>query len=617
MTQHRGNRSVSWPRVVTGGLPLDLVDQDQALEVITHYANGYASGALALASSNLDHIHQFKSDGTWLARSPATLSERTPTSDALSLDWMTLIDGFPVARTAHRMTGVAWPRLAGSDLIDPVLDLASRHGWTIGFLGGTVETHQALQIAMATRYTDVRVSGYWAPDRKELSDPAAMSRLVSEIAESRAMILVVGLGKPRQEQWIAKYGLQTDARVLLAFGAVVDFLAGRVKRAPRWVANSGMEWAWRLSKEPRRLARRYLIQGPQAYVRLRTHSGGVPASAVPSYSGTHARGEAPPSLEQQQLAGPDESAKVTALVTSTNCPEGMDRLINSLRREAGTIGIRLLVCGDVSKAPHSDTLASYHDVTFVDTSSTKRKIGEILEGISGSEALLFVQPDTELGEGSVRSMLDRLTSPRAGAVVPLVIADDGKIVPTVRRDPTLIGAATDAILGAHFPGRPTWLSETERRMNTYDIPRTVDTANVPAVLVDRDLAHLVWDGSGMASYALDTEFFRRLRDAGRVVWFEPSAIVRLGGGSNETYRRDYPAMTASRASYAEAHMSRIRAMLFRCILILSEGLRSLDPVHRRTAAILINRHALSQRSLDGSSSRVLSVGLHRSSEAPR
>lgn len=150
MTQPLGNRSVNWPRVVTGGLPLDLVDRDQALEVITHYAKGNASGALALVSSNLDHIHQFRSDNTWLARSPATLSRREPNSDAFSLDWMTLIDGFPVARTAHRMTGIAWPRLAGSDLIDPVLDLAAKHRWTIGFLGGTTETHQALQTSMAT-----------------------------------------------------------------------------------------------------------------------------------------------------------------------------------------------------------------------------------------------------------------------------------------------------------------------------------------------------------------------------------------------------------------------------------------------------------------------------------
>lgn len=608
MTQPLGSRSVNWPRVVTGGLPLDLVDRDQALEVITHYAKGNASGALALVSSNLDHIHQFRFDRTWLARSPATLSRRKPDSDAFSLDWMTLIDGFPVARIAHRMTGIAWPRLAGSDLIDPVLDLAAKHRWTIGFLGGTTETHQALQTSMATRHADVPVSGYWAPDRKELSDTTAMSRLVTEIAESGTKILVVGLGKPRQEQWIAKYGLQTDARVLLAFGAVVDFLAGRVKRAPRWVADSGMEWAWRLSKEPRRLARRYLIQGPQAYMRLRTHSGGVPASVGQNCLRTPPARETHVPQELHHLAGPTQRAEVTALITSSNSPEGMERLIRSLRKEAGTTNIRLIVCSDISQVPNARALASCRDVTIVDTSNPNRKFDDILDKISDSEALLFVQPDTELGEGSVRSMLSRL--PRTGAVVPLVIAGDGKIVPTIRREPSIIRAATDAILGEHFPGRPTWLSETERRMNTYDIPRTVDWARVPAVLVDRNLAHLLSDSSGMVPYALDAAFFRRLRDAGRVVWFEPTAKVRLRNGGHETFRRDYPAMTANQASYAEAYMSRFRAQLFRFVLILNECLRSRDPMHRRTAAVLIDRQAWSQGSGSGYSSRLPAEGRH-------
>lgn len=266
------NTSESWPRVIAGGLPLDLVDQARALQVVAHYASGNTTDVLALISANLDHIHHFCDDQSWLNRVPASLDRAASVQAAGSLNWMTLIDGVPLARTAHRMTGVAWPRLAGSDLIGPVLHLASQHGWSVGFLGGTDETHKALMESMRRRRPDVRVSGYWAPDRQELFDPASATRLADQIAAADTTILVVGLGKPRQEQWIENFGLQTDARVLLAFGAVVDFLAGKVARAPRWVADNGMEWAWRLSKEPRRLARRYLLQGPPAYLRLRRDS---------------------------------------------------------------------------------------------------------------------------------------------------------------------------------------------------------------------------------------------------------------------------------------------------------------------------------------------------------
>jgi N-acetylglucosaminyldiphosphoundecaprenol N-acetyl-beta-D-mannosaminyltransferase len=79
-------------------------------------------------------------------------------------------------------------------------------------------------------------------------------------------ILVVCLGKPRQEEWIAEHGYASGAKVCLAFGAAVDFLAGRVSRAPQWMANYGFEWAWGLVREPRRLDRRYLLQGPKAYL---------------------------------------------------------------------------------------------------------------------------------------------------------------------------------------------------------------------------------------------------------------------------------------------------------------------------------------------------------------
>ncbi len=101
-------------------------------------------------------------------------------------------------------------------------------------------------------------------------------------------VLVVCLGKPRQEHWIEQYGPLTGAQVLLAFGAVVDFLSGRIRRAPRWVADHGFEWAWRLGLEPRRLARRYLVRGPVEYLALRrtptTLPGDAPAMSAPVLS---------------------------------------------------------------------------------------------------------------------------------------------------------------------------------------------------------------------------------------------------------------------------------------------------------------------------------------------
>jgi exopolysaccharide biosynthesis WecB/TagA/CpsF family protein len=78
----------------------------------------------------------------------------------------------------------------------------------------------------------------------------------------------VSLGKPRQEIWCARYAAASGAKVCLAFGAAPDFIAGTVSRAPEVLRASGLEWLYRLWLEPRRLARRYLLQGPPALFHL-------------------------------------------------------------------------------------------------------------------------------------------------------------------------------------------------------------------------------------------------------------------------------------------------------------------------------------------------------------
>jgi len=157
--------------------------------------------------------------------------------------------------------------LAGSDLIGPILDLAERDGIRVGFLGGSEETRITLLETLAGNRPSLKLAGVWSPSRAQITDPVASRKLAATVRNHDVQLLVVCLGKPRQELWIEANASATGADVLLAFGAVVDFLAGRVKRAPRWIVDAGMEWAWRLAIEPKRLARRYLVQGPPAYVR--------------------------------------------------------------------------------------------------------------------------------------------------------------------------------------------------------------------------------------------------------------------------------------------------------------------------------------------------------------
>jgi exopolysaccharide biosynthesis WecB/TagA/CpsF family protein len=249
----RRHLPMTWPRVQLAGIATDLFETDDAVGLIIDHALGGRAETLGVVSANLDHLHHFGS-----GRTSAHLERRTVIN--LSLDgrvrWLTLLDGAPLVHRAGELTGRPWPRLAGSDLIEPLLCEAEKEGLSVGFLGGSLETHEALKPLLARRWPALRVGGFWAPSRNQLSDPEASAELAAEIRAEDVDILAVCLGKPRQERWIAEYAQASGAKVCLAFGAVVDFLAGRVNRAPAWVADHSLEWAWRLSLEPRRLARR-------------------------------------------------------------------------------------------------------------------------------------------------------------------------------------------------------------------------------------------------------------------------------------------------------------------------------------------------------------------------
>jgi N-acetylglucosaminyldiphosphoundecaprenol N-acetyl-beta-D-mannosaminyltransferase len=256
--------------VVLGGVRVDLVTESQILSEIEARLRLTSWGAgngkppsrilpLAIASANIDHIHHFGVGG----RHAGSIDQI-----GRSVIWRVLLDGSPLARRSRWLTKRPWPRLSGSDLLEPILDRAVRANASVGFLGGTLQMQDRLLANLKTRYPDLLIAGTWAPTRTQLGDRVGNMTLAADIRASRCDVLVVGLGKPRQEHWIESFGADTDAGVLLAFGASADFIAGAVNRAPAWMRVAGLEWVYRLAREPRRLARRYLIEGPVAVYRL-------------------------------------------------------------------------------------------------------------------------------------------------------------------------------------------------------------------------------------------------------------------------------------------------------------------------------------------------------------
>ncbi|WP_253861821.1 WecB/TagA/CpsF family glycosyltransferase [Mycobacterium asiaticum] len=237
-------------RMVVSGSIVDRCETDEVLSIIGARLGAPSDRGLAVGSVNLDHLHHFRTVGA----GPTGLTE-----------WLLLADGMPIAWRGQLLTAKPWPRVTGADLLPAVLALAETGGHRVGFFGGSNHTHQLLSEHLRQSYPALAVSGMWAPSSSDVESSSAA--LCSAIRAARTDILVVSLGKPRQEQWVDRHGHATGAQVFLPSGGAIDFLAGMTRRAPDWMQRSGLEWLYRLTHEPRRLARRYLMQGPIALLR--------------------------------------------------------------------------------------------------------------------------------------------------------------------------------------------------------------------------------------------------------------------------------------------------------------------------------------------------------------
>ncbi|MBW8826770.1 MAG: WecB/TagA/CpsF family glycosyltransferase [Acidobacteria bacterium] len=250
-------RSAGHRCICLGGQRIDLLRRDQLLKAVGDALDGKRI-PLWLASANLDHLNRFEGK--------ADLFESGPGSQ-----WLVLLDGMPVVWQARRRTGYRWEQLAGSDVLPALLGLCEERSARVAFVGGTDELRERLPAALAVRWPDLCVAGHWTPAREVVENEEASREMAAELAAANVDLLVVGLGKPRQERWIHEHGAATGARVTAAFGASTEFIAGVQQRAPEAMSRLGGEWAYRLCKDPRRLARRYLIEGPMGLAKLLTH----------------------------------------------------------------------------------------------------------------------------------------------------------------------------------------------------------------------------------------------------------------------------------------------------------------------------------------------------------
>ena len=175
---------------------------------------------------------------------------------------LSVVDGQPLV-WASRILGEQLPeKISGADLIFPLMELAAKKQWRVYFMGAGPGVAEKAAEEVHRRY-GTTVAGCDAP--RVSVDPAASENAaaVAKIQAARPDLVLVALGAPKQEIWMHRCMAQYAPAVALGIGAGLDFIAGTVKRAPRWMSQNGLEWAYRLSREPKRMWRRYLVNDPR------------------------------------------------------------------------------------------------------------------------------------------------------------------------------------------------------------------------------------------------------------------------------------------------------------------------------------------------------------------
>lgn len=172
-------------------------------------------------------------------------------------------DGVPLVWALRALGHAEASRVYGPDLMAEYCARAARSGTPMYLYGGRSEEALAqLQGALRARFPGLQIVGGWSPPFRPLTEPER-AEVAERINASGAQVVWVGTGQPKQEKWMAEMRPHLQAPLLVGVGAAFDFHARIVPQAPPWMQRMGLEWSYRLAREPRRLWRRYASDNPR------------------------------------------------------------------------------------------------------------------------------------------------------------------------------------------------------------------------------------------------------------------------------------------------------------------------------------------------------------------
>lgn len=234
-------------RVHLFGVDIDLLSMVESVRTIQQWIAASDRNCKFVVTPNVDHIVKVQTD--------------TELQTAYKEAALIVTDGKPVVWAAN-LLGVRIPgTVPGSDLVPAIFDDAQSRQTplTVFLLGAMPGVADRAKAVIHAKWPMVKVVGTLSPNfgfDKNETDSTAICALING---TKADLLVLGLGAPKQEIWITRYAPLLSVKAALCVGATIDFLAGEKARAPMWMRKVGLEWLHRMLSEPKRLAKRYFI----------------------------------------------------------------------------------------------------------------------------------------------------------------------------------------------------------------------------------------------------------------------------------------------------------------------------------------------------------------------
>lgn len=170
-----------------------------------------------------------------------------------------LTDGKPLIWISKWYKTPIKEKISGSDLFPKVCELAANKNYTMYLLGAAEGVADTAAKNLMKKYPGLNIVGTYSPPFGFEKNEQEMIKIKTQIQEVHPDILIVGLGCPKQEKFMYYHCKELGVPISFGLGASIDFEAGNIKRAPKWMSNHGLEWLYRFSKEPKRLFKRYFV----------------------------------------------------------------------------------------------------------------------------------------------------------------------------------------------------------------------------------------------------------------------------------------------------------------------------------------------------------------------